>query len=113
MHSQIVSVFCLCNDILKALYHREDRQCWITDAEIMTIALIAALYFSGNQAKASRFLYEQGYSSSLLSGSRFNRRLHRSAELFWSLFHLLGETWKQLNEHSISGITSTYPQERP
>ncbi len=42
MDSQIVAVFCLCDDILKALYHREDRQSWISDAEIMTIALTAA-----------------------------------------------------------------------
>ncbi|MBN2549837.1 MAG: hypothetical protein JXB15_11805 [Anaerolineales bacterium] len=50
MDSQMVAVLCLCDDILKALYHRVDRQCWITDAEIMTIALAATLYFSGVQA---------------------------------------------------------------
>jgi hypothetical protein len=106
MDSQIVAVFCLCDDILKALYHREDRQCWISDAEIMTIALTAALHFGGNQAKANRFLYEHGYLKHLLSGSRFNRRLHRSSELVWAVFHTLGEVWKALNEHSIYVIDS-------
>jgi hypothetical protein len=106
MDSQIVAVFCLCDDLLKALYHHEDCQCRISDAEIMTIALVAALHFAGNQAKASRFLYESGYIGHMLSRSRFNRRLHRLADLFWTLLHLLGETWKALNEHSIYIIDS-------
>ncbi len=108
MDSQIVADFCIFDDILKALYHREDRQCWITDAEVMTIALVAALHFGGNQAKANRFLYEQGYISTLLSRSRFNRRLHRLSDLFWTVFHTLGETWKALNEHSIY-IMDSFP----
>jgi hypothetical protein len=37
MDSRIVAAFCLSDDILKALYHREDRQSWIGDAEIMKI----------------------------------------------------------------------------
>lgn len=101
MDSQIVAVFCLCDDILKGLYHTEDRQCWINDAEIMTIAIVSALYFGGNQAKANRFLYDHGYMAHCLSRSRFNRRLHRLADVFWSVFHALGETWKDLNENSI------------
>ena len=94
MDSQIVAVFCLCDDILKALYHSEDRQRRITDAEIMTIALTAALHFGGNQAKANRFLYEHGYIKYLLSRGRFNRRLHRLSDLFWIVFHTLAKSGK-------------------
>jgi Transposase DDE domain len=108
MDSQIVAVYCLCDDLLKGLHHPEDPQCRIFDAEIMTIALVAALHFSGNQAKANRFLYEQGYLSHLLSRSRFNRRLHRIADIFWTVFHVLGETWKDLNERSIY-IMDSFP----
>ena len=108
MDSQIVAVFCIFDDMLKGLYHREDRQCWISDAEIMTIALVAALHFGGNQAKANRFLYEHGYIKHQLSRSRFNRRLHRLSDLFWTVFHTLGEAWKALNEHSIY-IMDSFP----
>jgi hypothetical protein len=106
MDGQIVAVFCLCDDLLKALYHHEDPQCQMSDAEILTIALVAALHFGGNQAKASRFLYEIGYMKHMLSRSRFNRRLHRLANLVWTMLHQLGETWKTLNEHSIYIIDS-------
>lgn len=106
MDTQIVVVFCLCDDMLKALHHYEDRQCQMSDAEIMTTVLVAALHFGGNQAKASLFLYEQGYIPRMLSKSRFNRRWHRLADLFWALFHLLAETWKHLNVDALYVLDS-------
>lgn len=106
MDSQIVAVYCLCDDLLKALYHYEDRQCQLSDAEVMTIAITAMLYFRGNFEAARRFLRDHGYLPHMLSKSRFNRRLHRIAELFMTLFSLLGETWKALNENSIYVIDS-------
>jgi len=106
MDNQIVAVYCLCDDLLKALYHYEDRQCQMSDAEVMTTAIIAMLYFRGNYEVARRFLHDHGYIPHALSKSRFNRRLHRIAELFLTLFGMLGETWKELNEHSIYIIDS-------
>jgi hypothetical protein len=43
MDSQIVAVFCLCDDLLKALHHHEDPQCQMKDAEVMTAAIVALL----------------------------------------------------------------------
>jgi hypothetical protein len=56
MDTQIVAVYCLCDDLLKALYHPEDPQCQMSDAEIMTAAIVAALFFDGSQVNACRFL---------------------------------------------------------
>jgi hypothetical protein len=106
MDTQIVAVYCLCDDLLKALYHPEDPQCQMSDAEVMTTALIAMLYFRGNFEAARRFLHDHGYLPKMLSKSRFNRRLHRISDLFLTLFSLLGETWKSLNENSIYVIDS-------
>ena len=108
MDSQIIVVFCLCADMLKSLHHYEDLQCRMSDAEVMTTAIIAMLYFKGNFCLASQYLYEQRYIPNMLSRSRFNRRLHRMADLFLTLFLRLGETWKNLNEKSVYVIDS-YP----
>jgi hypothetical protein len=108
MDTQIVVVFCLCDDMLKALQHYEDAQCQMTDAEVMTTAIIAMLYFKGNFCLASRYLVECNYIPNMLSKSRFNRRLHRIADWFLTLFLRLGETWKKLNEKSVYVIVS-YP----
>jgi hypothetical protein len=48
MDSQIVDVYGLCDDLWKALSHPEDRQCQMSDAEVMTIAIVACLFFRGN-----------------------------------------------------------------
>ncbi len=108
MDTQIVVVFCLCDDLLKSLHHHEDAQCQMTDAEVMTTAIVAMLYFKGNFCWASRYLVEYHYIPNMLSKSRFNRRLHRMADLFLALFLRLGETWKKLNEKSVYVIDS-YP----
>ena len=106
MDTQIVAVFCLCDDMLKALHHKDDPQCQMTDAEVMTTAIVAALFFGGNIEQAREHLQAYGYVPRMLSKSRFNRRWHRNAELFLTLFSLLGETWKQLNPRSIYVIDS-------
>lgn len=108
MDTQIIVVFCLCADMLKSLGHYEDRQCRMSDAEVMTTAIIAMLYFRGNFRLASQYLYEHRYIPNMLSRSRLNRRLHRIADLFLTLFLQLGETWKTLNEKSVYVIDS-YP----
>jgi hypothetical protein len=108
MDTQIIAIYCLCDDKLKALHHFEDPQCQMTDAEVMTTALLAALHYTGNFELARHFLAEEGYIPHLLGKSRFNRRLYRIQDLFMTLFRVLGETWKDLNRQSIS-VLDSYP----
>src|SRR5215211_3968134 len=98
MDTQIILVYCLCDDLLKAMPHREDRQCQMSDAEVMTTAIVAALNHSGNFVKASEMLSEHGYIPAMLSRSRFSRRLQRVKSMFLTLFAHLGEHFKALNE---------------
>ncbi len=81
MDTYIVFVYCLCDDLLKALRHWEDPQCEAGDAEILTAALVAARYFGGNQTNAQKSLSGQHYFTRRLSPGRFTRRLHRCARL--------------------------------
>jgi len=88
MDDKIIATFCLCDDLLKTIHHQEDHQCQMNDAEIMTTALIAALYFRGNHESARAFLKQYGYIPYMLSKSRFSRRLHRIKDVFIILFNL-------------------------
>src|SRR6516164_6701180 len=56
MDDKIIATFCLCDDLLKAMHHPEDRQCQMNDAEIMTTACIASLFFRGNHESARALL---------------------------------------------------------
>jgi hypothetical protein len=50
---QITAIYSLCEDVLKTLHHSEDPQCRMSDAEVMTTAIVAALYFGGNRGHGS------------------------------------------------------------
>ena len=108
MDTQIIAIFCLCEDMLKALHHYEDPQRQLSDAEVMTTAITAATYFGGNLEKARNHMIEYGYIPNMLGKSRFNRRFHKVADLFLTLFGLLGEVWKELNENSVY-IVDSFP----
>jgi Transposase DDE domain len=106
MDDKIIAIFCLCDDLLKAMHHQEDCQCQMNDAEIMTTAFIAALFFRGNHESARALLKQYGYIPPMVSKSRFSRRLHRIKEICMVFFNLLAQTWKTLNTEAIYMIDS-------
>ena len=55
MIEEITVTYCICDDLLKAAGHRDDPQCHVTDAEVCTIAIIAAKKFFGNFETARIF----------------------------------------------------------
>lgn len=101
MDTQTILVYCLCDDTFKVLRHREDAQRRMSDAEVMTVALVAALYYGGNFVDAGEMLSEHGYIPMMLSRGRFNSRLHRVKHLLLSLFALVSEHFKTMNEESV------------
>ena len=108
MDTQIVAVFCLIDDMLKIMRHQEDIQCEMSDAEVMTTAVIATLFFGGNYSHARDLLGSQGYVPRMLSKSRFSRRLHRIKPFFLTLFNMLAEYWKDSNKNMIYSV-DTFP----
>jgi Transposase DDE domain len=106
MDEKILATYCLCDDLLKTMPHRTDPQCKMSDAEVMTTALTAALFFRGTLESARTLLKQYGYIPQMLSKSHFSRRLHRLKETFMLLFNLLGAVWKQLNCDGIYVIDS-------
>lgn len=108
MDTETITVYCLCDDLLKAMHHGDDRQCPMSDAEVMATAIVAALYFGGNIELARALLKQQGYMPTMLSRSRLNRRLHRVKPLFLTLFSVLADNWKALDSESLYAI-DTFP----
>lgn len=95
MIDHVTALYCITDDLLKAVGHREDARRTMCDAEVLTTALTAALYFGGNAEHARRFMQETGLMPRMLSRSRLNRRLHAVAELAHALFHQLGAVLKE------------------
>jgi hypothetical protein len=96
MGDTITTIYCLCEDFLRAMRHRDDPQVRLSTAEVMTIPLVASTFFGGNIEASRSFLDEYGYIPKAISKSRFNRRLHAIDPSLWQvLFDLLAEVFKQ------------------
>jgi Transposase DDE domain len=106
MDAKILTIYCLCADLLKAIGHVEDPQQHMSDAEVITTGLVAMLCFRGNYESARALLSAPRYIPHMLSRSRLNRRLHHLNELCLTLFELLGQRWKYLNTESMYIIDS-------
>jgi len=83
MQLQIITLYCVCDTYLKHNGHQDDPQARITQAEVMTTALVAAWFFAGNLRLACTFLREERYIPTMVSESRFNRLLHRGTQAHW------------------------------
>lgn len=106
MYDRTLAIYCFVDDMLKALQHREDTRCKFADAEVITCALCAMLWFGGNFESSRSFLYSSGMMPRMLSRSRFSRRVTRLANLVEMIFHQLGMTLKELNTESRYSLDS-------
>jgi len=92
----ITAIYCLCDDFLKAIHHRDDPQVRLSTAEVMTVPLVAATFFGANMDKTRSFLNEYGYMPKMISKSHLNRRIHAIEPSMWrALFSLLAEAFKK------------------
>ena len=80
-----ITIYCVCDELLRAMNHQDDRQYRLSCAEVMMVPILAALCFGGNGALCRRYLVESGAWKSDLSRSRFCRRLHRVPREAWAL----------------------------
>jgi len=90
MQERIITLYCLCDEVLKASGFIALPGTAMSTAEVMTTALVAADLFGGGFERSRYFLHSHGYLPHLLSKSRFTRRLHALPEHLWQrLFSLL------------------------
>jgi hypothetical protein len=73
----IVTSYIVTDDSLKIVGHRSHKLASISDAEVLWVAIMAAMYFQNHHERALFVLTRMGYLSKRLSISRFNRRLHQ------------------------------------
>ena len=95
-----LAIYCFIDDLLKSLDHKQDSRAQLSDAEVITLALVAMLYFGGNFEKSRLVLFELGLMKRMLSRSRLNRRLHRVSNVIELIFQRFGSVLKDFNWES-------------
>ena len=86
----IVTAFVVIDKLMATLGHRDHVLAQASDAEVLTVALVAAKYFQNHQERALQMMHLGRYLSGALSVSRFSRRLHRLADWLGLALETLG-----------------------
>lgn len=94
---KIIAIFCLVDDLLKGIEHKEDNRRKVSDSEVITTAIVSALYFGGHQDNAREFMKMTKLSPGMLDKSRFCRRLHNLEDLICSMFFQIGQYLKDIS----------------
>ena len=94
--SKIIALYAIVDDLLKGIQHQEPLNRKVFDSEVITTALVAALYFGGHLDNARGFMKMTGLVPRMLDKSRFSRRLHSLAGLLCTLFFQVGQHLKDI-----------------
>ena len=84
------------DDLLKGIGHQEDSRRKISDSEVITTAIVSALYFGGHIDHGRHMMKMTAMVPQMLDKSRFCRRLHQLEELLCSLFFQIGQQLKTI-----------------
>jgi len=76
----IVAIYVMIDDTMKVLGHQSHCLAGLSDAELLTVAVLAARYDGNHHARAVGQLTGSAYVPRTISPSRFNRRVHALAD---------------------------------
>jgi hypothetical protein len=86
----IVTAYVVLDKTMATLGHRDHVLAQASDAEVLTVAVVAAKCFQNHLERALQMMRLGRYLSGPLSISRFNRRLHRLADWLGLALETLG-----------------------
>ena len=75
MELKVITVYSICDDLIKSKNIQDHPQSRMTYAEIVTTGIVSALFYRGNIQNARLYLLSARYIPKMLSHSRMNRRL--------------------------------------
>lgn len=100
MREQTVAMYCVLDDLIRftrpagSPLPASGRR--LTDAQVLTTALVAARFFGGNLVVAKHYM-EQHWGQNQLDKSGLTRRLHALSDLLHTLFATFGDLLKDLH----------------
>jgi len=100
MREQTVAMYCFLDDVLQASHPRpatvRPSRRRLTDAQVLTTALVAARFFGGNLLLGQRYM-EQHWGQNRLDKSGFIRRLHALSDTLLGLLASCGQALQALH----------------
>ena len=101
----IVTAFVIIDDLMTKFDHHTHCLAKVSDAEVITVAVVAAKFFNNNHQNALAAMKAAQYIPNKIKASRFNRRIHELQD--WLEFAL--ETISELCRHAEVYIIDSMP----
>jgi hypothetical protein len=92
---KIITAFCIIEDTMLKLGHKSHTLAAVTDAEVLLVAVVSAMYFQNHHERALFVMKGLRYISKPLSISRFSRRLHSLAVWLEYIVELVGQLYSK------------------
>jgi len=90
-----IAIYCIVDDMIKKLNFKDNPQAKMSSSEILTVGILACLFFGCNYRKA--LAYSKTLFSYVLDESRFLKRLKRLLnQQFFDIFYQLVELFKHI-----------------
>lgn len=99
----IVGIYCIISDTLNSFEHQTHKLARVSDAEVLTVAVVAAKFFGNHQERALCLMIQTGYIRPL-SVSRYNRRVHALATWLEGILAILTQAFAQQSVFIIDSI---------
>jgi hypothetical protein len=102
----IIMAFCIIEDTMRHLDHHSHPLAEVTDAEVLLVGVVSAMYFQNHHERALFVMGRGGmrYLTKPLSTSRFNRRVHALAGWLEYILELLGQVHAQGQAYIIDSM---------
>nr|WP_143751847.1 hypothetical protein [Maribacter sp. 4U21] len=92
---KVIAIYFLVNDLLKEINYNEHSNRRITDGQVITAALVSALYFRGDQTLSLDYLGRHIFGD-MLKKSGFTKRLHKLKETLMFILLRIGRIFKYM-----------------
>ncbi len=104
--TKIIAAFCIIEDTMRELGHRNHKLAGVSDAEVLLVAVVSSMYFQNHHERTLFVMKGMRYITKPLSTSRLSRRLHSLAGDGWLeyIVELVGELHAQGDAFVIDSV---------
>lgn len=95
LQDKVIAIYCLVDDLLREMNHKEHKNRSFSDGQVITMALVSALYFRGNQSIALDYMDSHIFDR-VLKKSGFTKRLHKLKEVLMFILLRIGRVFKYI-----------------
>ena len=108
MLDQTVVIYCICDELIRFLNIKDDPQCKMSTAEIITFAIMSAILYGSDYKKTRLVASHHKYFKNILSNSQIVRRIHSIDDDVWLMvFNALQVLLK--NKECTNFIVDSFP----